>query len=917
MRRPTFVLLIVSVLLAACASACSSAELPPDASTLPPILTASPTPTALPPSIHVGLRERCGNRGVNNDVRFAIRFMDYEGPDVAVVDRTFEHSQETQRILLDSGPAFENAVTFLTDGHNGWVDIKVETKTGACAGRQSELGFFPQKPTGDRERVDFAGYDVYAIELRLDEVLIESPGSDPSADGVWTDITINGELIFYGSWPMMPTHTPTRTPATATPEPTIDLGRITPTVSPTPTPTAGPPFPGADYWVLRLRGMRPIHLTGTGDGGYLLLAWANWPSSYAKVLLRLDAKGRIVWQNDLGQVDIYGAVPVADGGAVGLLYDGLVKFSPEGQLEWQGVIRDQDGVTLHPAFSTPHAVLADSGGKRVVLDFSNTVLAADGSFVERTTLDSADIPDGFRDLHTTLDAHWYAGVIDYDGYWVQRSAPTNSWVRRFDFTHFGSDVHSEGEQILPTSDGGALFVGLAPYLRGDLARSITIWIARLDRYGNVLWHTAIDGGEDRTPIVTQTVDGGFLIATSSGYMVDQIRPLRLLRLNATGNVVWDRFYRPPDGRLAPYSVIEGGNGSIVVAAHAVQGWSEDLPGDLILIKTDRQGRVVDCPWMEQPPFDPPILRAPVTTLDQASGVQFRTSELTFQQLESPSIEKQASSYALEPICAFPPLPTPPTPTPLPTPSPAPTEPGRLYPFGTSNGRLLGASRDGEWLQPDDAARYAPAPMSFGLYGFGGYQGELTGNQRDDGLMASCPGRPWIDFSTSPPSPNLIAISGTWDVRPRRVWEIVVSDTYITIVEDFLHQAGMPTTPVEINSIYRLDIEGDGFEEVLIAASYFEDGLIPPSAASGDYSILILRALVDDQVTSVPLIDQHYPSARPGINPAQFRIGGILDLNGDGAFDVVAIGEDAFGTHYWTFDLTQPALGPVAQMSCMP
>ena len=169
----------------------------------------------------------------------------------------------------------------------------------------------------------------------------------------------------------------------------------------------------------------------------------------------------------------------------------------------------------------------------------------------------------------------------------------------------------------------------------------------------------------------------------------------------------------------------------------------------------------------------------------------------------------------------------------------------------------------------------------------------------------------------PPSPDLIALSGRWDAQPRRAWEIVVSDTYITVVEDFLRQAGMPATPVEIDSIYRFDIEGDGFEEVLIAASYFADGPIPPGAAPGDYSILILRALVDGQVTSVPLIDQHYPSARPGIHPAHFRIGGILDLNGDGAYDLIAIGEDAFSTHYWTFDLTQPALEPVAQMSCMP
>jgi hypothetical protein len=633
----------------------------------------------MPPSIHVGLKRECGSRGVNNDMRFAIRFTAYEGPDLSLVDRTFEHSQETQRIILDSGPDFENAVTFLTDGHDGWVEIKVQTETGGCESRQSELGFFPQKPPGDRERVDFAGYDVHAIELRLDEVLIESPGSDPSDDGIWTDVTINGELIFYGSWPIMPTHTPTRTPTpptTVTPEPTVDPDSFTPTASPAPTPTAGPPFPGAIQWVLRLRGMRPIHFAGTNDGGYLLLASSNSPSPYGKVLMRLDAKGRILWQNDLGQVDVYGVVPVADGGAVGLTYDGLVKFSSEGELEWQGLITDQDGIGLHPAFRTPNSILAGSGGKRVVLDTSNTVLAADGSFVERTTLDSADTPDGFRNMSLTIDARWSAGVIDYKGYWVKRSSPSDSWVRRFDFTHFGSDVHSEGEQILPTSDGGALFVGLAPYLRGDLARYITIWAARMDQNGNLLWHTAIDGGVDRAPVAIQTVDGGFLIATASGYMIDEMWPLRMLRLDAAGNVVWDRFYRPTEGSLFPHAIVEGGDGSIAIAAHVVEGWSEDSPGDLVLIKTDRLGRIADCPWMEQPPFDPPILRSPFTSLDEAPSVSFHSADQIFKQLEKPYIESQASTYTLEPICAFPPPPAPPTPTPLPTPIPIAAESGQ-------------------------------------------------------------------------------------------------------------------------------------------------------------------------------------------------------------------------------------------------
>jgi hypothetical protein len=140
MRRSTFIPLILSALLAACGSGRSS----PDLSPATP--TPSLTPTAVPASINIELLELCGGRGVNSDVRYTIRLTDYEGPDVTVVDRTFENNRETQRILLDSGPEFENAVAFLTDGHDGEVGTEVMSKNGGCSGRKSELSFLTQKP---------------------------------------------------------------------------------------------------------------------------------------------------------------------------------------------------------------------------------------------------------------------------------------------------------------------------------------------------------------------------------------------------------------------------------------------------------------------------------------------------------------------------------------------------------------------------------------------------------------------------------------------------------------------------------------------------------------------------------------------------------------------------------------------------
>jgi hypothetical protein len=912
-RRSIRLLLVVPALLAACGSR-RPTDLSPAASTL------SPTSTQFSSSLHLPLVKECAGIGVHSEVRYIIRFTDYPGPDITILDQTLGPSREPRTFTLEPGPTLDQAIAFLTDGHDGRVMTQVETANGGCSSLVSEAAFLALVTGLNDKPIDFAGYVVDTIDVRLFEVSLESPGRDPNGDGNWTEEVIRAELSIYGDFPfsptIMPAHTqtargdtPTVSPSSTRPAPVTELPSE-------PSPTPGPPFPGADQWLLRLPGMQFVSLEPLRDGGYLLLARAEPHRSDLTALFRLNARGEIIWQKQFPGYNTSGAFEAADGGLVLFNTGGLTRLDSDGVFEWYEPLDYAGDSAVQAAYGQFQSSQGGSN-QTIALGSSISILASDGSLVEQQVL-SGKLPDEVRTRWLTPDASWSAGPIDYRGFFVQRlSAGGASWLRRFDLTYTGSDVHPQGMSIIGTRDGGALFAALVPYLRGDLARYISIWTVRLNSRGDVIWQKAIDGAEEFDLQVLQTADGGFVIATSSGYMVDEIRPLRILRLNAYGGVLWDRFYRPGLGRVVPEAVREGSDGNLVIAARALEGWQEGEIGDLLLLKIDRDGRVMSCPWLEAPPFDPPIRTSAPSELENLPGASLATAGLITEKTSSGADEYEDAAYAFDAICAFPP-PTPsPTPTPLPTPSPAAPEPGRLYPFGVSSAVLLGASRDGKWLQPDDAAARLTAPMRFGLYGSAGYQGELTGTFRIDGLMASCPGHPWIDFTSPPPAPDLIAVSGPWEVQPRPVREIVVSDTYITVVEDFLRQLGMPETPIEIEHIYRFDIEGDGFEEVLISASHLEGNSITHGAAAGDYSMLILRTLVDGQVASLPLVEQHYPSTRPGTDPVRFRIGGILDLNGDGALDLVAVAEDGISTQYWTFDLTQPAFGPVVQTSCKP
>ena len=176
--------------------------------------------------------EECGNIGVHREVRLLIRFTDYPGPDITVLDRTLGESRQIQYIALESDEVLDQVIAYLTDGYDGRVETRVETASGACSGSTSEDAFFPFKTGLNDQPIDFAGYLVDAFEVRLDEVLIESPGSDPNGDGNWTEVSIRGALSVYGEFPYWPTVThmttrvPTQTPSpSATLDPDLDLPR--------------------------------------------------------------------------------------------------------------------------------------------------------------------------------------------------------------------------------------------------------------------------------------------------------------------------------------------------------------------------------------------------------------------------------------------------------------------------------------------------------------------------------------------------------------------------------------------------------------------------------------------------------------------------------------------------------------------
>ncbi len=126
--------------------------------------------------------------------------------------------------------------------------------------------------------------------------------------------------------------------------------------------------------------------------------------------------------------------------------------------------------------------------------------------------------------------------------------------------------------------------------------------------------------------------------------------------------------------------------------------------------------------------------------------------------------------------------------------------------------------------------------------------------------------------------------------PRKPLVVDAKQTvYVEAVRDFLKGRGIKDPKVQIRRILRIDLEGDGEDEVLISATnYFTKGDEVPmhAPAHGSYSIVILRRVVAGKVQTQLVAGEVYTKADASNAPNLYSIAAVLDLNRDGKLEVI-------------------------------
>ncbi|HEX2950494.1 MAG TPA: hypothetical protein VHV83_13170 [Armatimonadota bacterium] len=209
-----------------------------------------------------------------------------------------------------------------------------------------------------------------------------------------------------------------------------------------------------------------------------------------------------------------------------------------------------------------------------------------------------------------------------------------------------------------------------------------------------------------------------------------------------------------------------------------------------------------------------------------------------------------------------------------------------------NGVIFGGVLNHSWIDVDLMREKIKRGQQYRLYSATKYLGVAKGSavQEEGG------GGPYIEFNVPAgveESDAVVAVGAPWNALPCvPKAQDVHQPTYQAIVRDLLTRKGLPDAEVNITRLWRIDLEGDGTEEVLINATTLREGFSKEKPYKrGDYSMVLLRKVIKGKIETIPIELNYYTyDAPPNIGwdgvPIINSLQGCFDLNGDGVLEIM-------------------------------
>ena len=197
--------------------------------------------------------------------------------------------------------------------------------------------------------------------------------------------------------------------------------------------------------------------------------------------------------------------------------------------------------------------------------------------------------------------------------------------------------------------------------------------------------------------------------------------------------------------------------------------------------------------------------------------------------------------------------------------------------------LLGGSENGKWIDAATTAKQLSSSDRYRVYTTAGQIGSGTATVSPSEDI--CTDTQFVRLKPEPKAKEFVAFGGTTNPLPRkpRLHNTSMA-VYRQAVADILRAKGIAKPDVRITKIVRIDLEGDGVDEVVLSAT--RGNTSEPSVKAGDYSLVVLRKVINGKVQTIPLAEEYHLKPIDFAAPNTYTVPAIADFNGDGKMEIM-------------------------------
>ncbi|MCC7492869.1 MAG: copper amine oxidase N-terminal domain-containing protein [Fimbriimonadaceae bacterium] len=144
----------------------------------------------------------------------------------------------------------------------------------------------------------------------------------------------------------------------------------------------------------------------------------------------------------------------------------------------------------------------------------------------------------------------------------------------------------------------------------------------------------------------------------------------------------------------------------------------------------------------------------------------------------------------------------------------------------------------------------------------------------------------IDFTPELEAPHF-GLAVPWNQLPRTVSvQATTQPYYLDAVRGILRQHGLSQAKPNIRGLLRVDLEGDGVDEVLLAGTIDDESYPRPNIKVGDYSFIAVRQVVGKSVRTILLDGEFYQRPAEFAAPCAYEFDVCADVDGDAVLEIV-------------------------------